>query len=56
MQKVLHDRCMPFKITVSVDVFYSKFNMAQLRKADQQVKDGKVVIKTMEELETMEIE
>lgn len=55
-KKALRDRRIPFEITASADVFYSESNMAQLRKADQQVKDGKVVIKTMEELEAMEIE
>lgn len=55
-KKALRDRRIPFEITASPDVFYSESNMAQLKKADQQVKDGKVVIKTMEELEAMEIE
>lgn len=55
-KKALRDRRIPFEITASADVFYSESNMAQLKKADQQVKDGKVVVKTMEELEAMEIE
>ena len=40
-------------ISTSADPFYSESNMAQIRKADAQVRAGKVVIKTMEELEAM---
>lgn len=36
--------------------FYSDSNMQQLRKASQQVKNGQIVVKTMEELEAMELE
>lgn len=55
-KKALRDRRIPFDITAPVDPFYSESNMAQLMKADQQVKEGKVVVKTMEELEAMEVE
>ena len=43
-KKALRDRRIPF---------YSEQNMAQLRKSAQQVKEGKIVTKTMEELEAM---
>lgn len=33
--------------------FYSEQNMSQLRKSAQQVKEGKIVTKTMEELAAM---
>lgn len=39
-----------------MDPFYSDSNMEQLRKAGQQVKNGQVIVKTMEELEAMERE
>lgn len=55
-KKALRDRRIPFDITAPADPFYSESNMAQLMKADQQVKEGKVVVKTMEELEAMEVE
>lgn len=55
-KKALRDRKIPFEIVAPKDLFYSDSNMTQLRKADEQVKNGKVVIKTMEELEAMEIE
>ncbi len=56
LSKVRMERRIPFEITADTDSFYSSSNMAQLRKADQQIKDGKVVIKTIEELEAMESE
>lgn len=36
--------------------FFSETNLAHLRKAEQQIRDGRVVMKTMEELEMMETE
>ena len=55
-KKALRDRRIPFEITAPADVFYSEANMEQLKKAEQQVKSGKVIVKTMEELEAMELE
>lgn len=55
-KKALRDRRIPFEITAPPDSFYSDSNMKQLRKASQQVKNGQVVVKTMEELEAMERE
>lgn len=55
-KKVLRDRKIPFEITAPVEPFYCERNMAQLAKAEEQVRTGKVVIKTMDELEAMEIE
>lgn len=55
-RKALRDRRIPFDITAPLDSFYSDSNMEYLRKADQQVKNGQVVVKTMEELEAMELE
>ena len=42
------------KIKTSVDSFYSERNLAQIRKSDQQIKEGRVIVKTMDELEAME--
>lgn len=55
-KKALRDRRIPFEISAPADAFYSEGNMAQLKKAEQQVKSGKVVVKTIEELEAMEFE
>ncbi len=55
-KKALRDRRIPFDITAPIDPFYSESNMAQIRKADEQVRTGRVVVKSMDELEAMEIE
>ncbi len=55
-KKALRDRCIPFEVAAPLDPFYSDSNMEQLRKASQQIKNGQVIIKTMEELEAMERE
>ena len=47
-KKALRDRRIPFEITAPAEAFYSEMNIEQLKKAEQQVKEGKVVIKTME--------
>lgn len=55
-KKALRERKIPFEIAAPQDPFYSETNMEYLRKADQQVQSGQVVVKTMEELEAMELE
>ena len=55
-KKALRDRRIPFEVAAPLDPFYSDSNMEHLRKADQQVRNGQVVVKTMEELEAMERE
>ena len=55
-KKALRDRRIPFEIAAPLDPFYSVSNMEQLRKAGQQIKNGQVIVKTMEELESMERE
>ena len=56
-KKALRERKIPFEISApKEDPFYSESNMRQLRKAEEQIRQGKVVIKTMEELEAMENE
>lgn len=53
-KKALRDRRIPFEVTAPLDPFYSDSNMEQLRRANQQIQKGQVVVKTMEELEAME--
>ncbi len=55
-KKALRDRRIPFEVTAPLEPFYSDSNIEQLQKANKQVKNGQVVIKTMEELEAMECE
>ncbi len=52
-KRALRDRKIPFDITAPVDSFYSEKNMNSIREASQQIKEGKIVVKTMEELEAM---
>lgn len=55
-KKALRDRRIPFEITAPLDPFYLPSNMEQLKKANQQVNNGQIVVKTIEELEAMERE
>ncbi len=49
----LRDRRIPFDITAAEDPFYSESNLKHLKNSKEQIKTGKVVVKTMEELEAM---
>ncbi len=53
-KKVIHEKRIPFEI--SIDPFYSESNMKALEESIKQLKEGKVVVKTMKELEAMENE
>lgn len=55
-KRALRERRIPFDITAPKEPFYSKENTAALGESVKQVKEGKVVKKTMEELEEMELE
>lgn len=44
----------PFEITTQTGPFYSEENMKALHHSIQQIKEGKIVTKTMEELLDME--
>jgi DNA-damage-inducible protein J len=48
---VLRERRIPFEVTDTVDPFYSSANMASLLTSMKQLEEGKVVIKTLDELE-----
>ena len=50
-KRVVKEQKVPFEI--EGDHFYSEENMEFLRKSIQQFKEGKVVVKTLEELERM---
>lgn len=52
-KRALRDRRIPFDITAPAEPFYSKSNMSQIEKAVGQVSSGKVVTRTMEELEAL---
>ena len=52
-KRALRDRRIPFDITAPVDPFYSKSNLSQIEKAVGQVEAGKVVAKTLDELEAL---
>lgn len=53
-KKMSREQRIPFD--VSIDPFYSESNMAAIEASIEQIRQGKVVIKTMEELEAMEDE
>lgn len=48
----IRERRLPFDVVAS-DPFYSESNMRHLQRSIQQLDEGKIVIKTMEELEEM---
>lgn len=53
VKRALRDRKIPFEIVASADSFYSKENLEQIKKSNKQIEEGKVVTKSMEELEAM---
>lgn len=53
-KKMTREKRIPFE--VSIDPFYSHENIKALQESMEQIKQGKVVTKTMEELEAMEDE
>lgn len=53
-RKMSREKRIPFD--VSIDPFYSESNIRALKESIQQLEDGKVVTRTIEELEAMECE
>ena len=53
-RKVCREKRIPFD--VSIDPFYSKSNIKAIEESVKQLEEGKVVAKTLEELEAMENE
>ena len=55
-KKALRERRIPFDVEAPLEPFYSEENMAQLRKSVKQIEEGRVVVKTMDELEERAVE
>ena len=53
-KKVIREKRIPFD--VSIDPFYSESNMKAIKESIKQSKEGKVVVKTLKELEATENE
>lgn len=53
-KKMTREKRIPFD--VSIEPFYSESNMKAIGESIEQIKQGKVVVKTMHELEAMENE
>ena len=53
-KKVIREKRIPFE--VSIDPFYSESNINAISESIKQLEEGKVVVKTMEELKEMENE
>ncbi len=49
----LRERRIPFIISAPADPFYEESNAARLKHSFRQAEEGKVIVKTMDELETM---
>lgn len=54
VKKVIREKRIPFD--VSIDPFYSESNMKAIKESIEQLEEGKVVAKTIEELKEMEDE
>lgn len=52
-KRVARDRRIPFDVSAPNNPFFSESNMKALDESEQQYREGKVVVKTMEELEAM---
>lgn len=53
-KKALRDRKIPFEIAAPRDPFYADSNMRALDESIKQFSEGKVVVKTIKQLEDME--
>jgi len=51
-KKMSREQRIPFE--VSIDPFYGEKNMAAIDEAAKQIESGRVIVKTIEELEAME--
>ena len=50
----LRERKIPFEIRANDDSFYSKSNIAAIRRSEAEMRNGDVIPKSMDELEKME--
>lgn len=55
-KRALRERRIPFDIVAPKEPFYSKENTAVIQESKKQISEGRVVKKTIEELEAMELE
>jgi len=53
-KRVARDRRIPFDVSAPRDPFYSESNLRAIDEADERVKKGHYIVKTIEELEAME--
>lgn len=53
-KRVARDRRIPFDVSAPNDPFYSESNLRAIDEADERVKKGHYIVKTIEELEAME--
>ena len=53
-KRVARDRRIPFDVSAPSDPFYSESNLRAIDEADERVKKGHYIVKTIEELEAME--
>ena len=53
-KKVIREKRIPFE--VSIDPFYSENNMKAISESMKQLEEGKVIVKTIQELKEMENE
>ncbi len=51
--RTIRDHKIPFEITAAEDPFYSESNVKHLQKSKEQIRQGKVIVKSMKELEAM---
>jgi len=54
IRQTVRQGCIPFEITTKTDPFYNPENMKVLRQSIREAEEGKVISKTMEELEAMQ--
>lgn len=50
-KRVARDRKIPFEVSAPADPFYSESNMRAIKEAQERVKQGHYVVKSVEELE-----
>jgi DNA-damage-inducible protein J len=53
IREALRRGAIPFKVSTEKDPFYSPANIARLQESIQQAKEGRIIVKTIEELERM---
>lgn len=51
--RTLRDRKIPFDITAPTDPFYSESNIAQIKKAQNQIQNGETVTVSFDKLESI---